>query len=184
MPNLIDNRERDTILAALRHYQADATVAKVSDEIGELATNGGTQDPLSLDEIDELCERINLDYGAELATWIPTCAAILSTEGRSYDEVAADIDSATKSRVRHLVSERMNPIADHVDAARYRFLRSRDLDTIDKGGVFAGRTPENTVLNGEDLDRAVDAAMAPRTSVAQCAARPSARSSITSTATA
>lgn len=46
------------------------------------------------------------------------------------------------------------------DAARYRWLRDRDLDTIDKGGVFAGRTPDNVVLNGEDLDRAVDWGMA------------------------
>ena len=46
------------------------------------------------------------------------------------------------------------------DAARYRYLRDRDLDTIDKGGVFAGRTPQNVVLNGDDLDAAIDAAMA------------------------
>lgn len=46
-----------------------------------------------------------------------------------------------------------------LDARRYRYLRERDLDTIDKGGVFAGMTPENVVLNGDDLDRAVDAAL-------------------------
>lgn len=44
------------------------------------------------------------------------------------------------------------------DAARYRWLRSRDLDTIKAGGVFAGKTPDNVVLNGEDLDAAIDAA--------------------------
>ena len=48
---------------------------------------------------------------------------------------------------------------DARDAARYRWLRSRDLNTIVEGGVFAGLTPENVVLNGEDLDRAVDGAM-------------------------
>lgn len=46
------------------------------------------------------------------------------------------------------------------DAARYRWLRSRDLETISQGGVFAGMTPENVILNGEDLDEAVDAAIA------------------------
>mgnify|MGYP000173545714 CR=1 FL=1 len=46
------------------------------------------------------------------------------------------------------------------DAARYRFLRERDLDTIKGGGVFAGMTPDNVVLNGEDLDAAIDAARA------------------------
>jgi hypothetical protein len=45
------------------------------------------------------------------------------------------------------------------DAERYRWLRSRDLDTIDKGGVFAGMTPRNIVLNEEHLDTAIDAAL-------------------------
>ena len=45
------------------------------------------------------------------------------------------------------------------DARRYRFLRSRDLDAIVDGGVFAGKVPDNVVLNGEDLDREIDAAM-------------------------
>lgn len=45
------------------------------------------------------------------------------------------------------------------DAARYRWLRERSLDTITSGGVFAGMTPENVVLNGCDLDKEIDAAM-------------------------
>ncbi|MDM9555578.1 hypothetical protein QU926_18310 [Pseudomonas asiatica] len=48
-----------------------------------------------------------------------------------------------------------------LDAERYRWLRSRDLETISKGGVFAGLTPDNLVLNEETLDQAIDAAMAP-----------------------
>lgn len=46
------------------------------------------------------------------------------------------------------------------DAARYQWLRSRDLDTIVEGGVFAGKVPDNVVLNGDDLDAAIDAAIA------------------------
>ncbi len=45
------------------------------------------------------------------------------------------------------------------DADRYNWLRTRDLDTINQGGVFAGMTPENVILNEDDLDRAIDAAM-------------------------
>ncbi|MBV6212105.1 hypothetical protein KUU31_11405 [Pseudomonas aeruginosa] len=45
------------------------------------------------------------------------------------------------------------------DAARYRWLRERDLETISRGGVFAGMTPENIVLNLEDLDAEIDAAI-------------------------
>ena len=44
------------------------------------------------------------------------------------------------------------------DARSYRYLRTRDLETINLGGVFAGMTPVNIVLNGIDLDAAIDAA--------------------------
>lgn len=46
-----------------------------------------------------------------------------------------------------------------LDAKRYRHLREKDIDTIEKGGVFAGMTPDNYVLNGYDLDEAIDAEM-------------------------
>lgn len=45
-------------------------------------------------------------------------------------------------------------------AERYQWLRSRDLETITQGGVFAGITPQNMVLNEETLDEAIDAARA------------------------
>ncbi|HJV52771.1 MAG TPA: hypothetical protein VJ652_14990 [Noviherbaspirillum sp.] len=41
----------------------------------------------------------------------------------------------------------------------YRYLRERDLDAIHKGGVFAGLTPDNIVLNGDDLDDTIRVAM-------------------------
>lgn len=46
-----------------------------------------------------------------------------------------------------------------VDADRYRWLRERDLNTISTGGIFAGATPDNVVLNGADLDAAIDVAI-------------------------
>ncbi|MCQ8116118.1 DUF551 domain-containing protein [Methylomonas rosea] len=48
----------------------------------------------------------------------------------------------------------------HTDAERYQYLRQRPLDAIENGGVFAGMTPENIVLNGKDLDFEIDCAMA------------------------
>lgn len=48
------------------------------------------------------------------------------------------------------------------DAERYKWLRERDLETLHCGGVFAGQTPDNIVLNGETLDEAIDAAMSKR----------------------
>ena len=44
-------------------------------------------------------------------------------------------------------------------AKRYAYLRQRRFDEIEKGGVFAGMTPANVVLNGLDLDDAIDAAI-------------------------
>jgi hypothetical protein len=63
----VDERELATILAALRYWQRDGLL---SDEHGDLATPGpendiatagGTHEPLDLDEIDELCERLNCE---------------------------------------------------------------------------------------------------------------------------
>jgi hypothetical protein len=48
-----------------------------------------------------------------------------------------------------------------LDARRYRYLRNRDLETIHMGGIFAGRVPENVVVNGDDLDAAIDWEMSP-----------------------
>lgn len=44
-------------------------------------------------------------------------------------------------------------------AVNYAFLRAQSLDSVECGGVFVGKTPDNVVLNGEDLDLAVRAAM-------------------------
>jgi hypothetical protein len=49
------------------------------------------------------------------------------------------------------------PMSD--DEKRYQYLRNRPLDTITSGGVFAGLTPENIVLNGDDLDKHIDDAI-------------------------
>lgn len=51
----ISGRERDTILAALRHYQASTII---SDDIRDIANNDHDS-PLDEDEIDALCEEIN-----------------------------------------------------------------------------------------------------------------------------
>lgn len=51
-------REHATMLAALRYYQRD--MADDHDWLhGDIATDGGTLDPLTVEEIDDLCERIN-----------------------------------------------------------------------------------------------------------------------------
>ena len=63
-----------------------------------------------------------------------------------------------KTLLQQVMSTSSN--TDARDAARYRWLRARDLETICQGGVFAGMTPQNVILNGQDLDAAIDAALA------------------------
>ena len=60
------------------------------------------------------------------------------------------------------VKEHLQVSAENVltQALRYQHLRGVDLDKVYVGGVFVGLTPENIVLNGEELDQAVDAAIA------------------------
>jgi len=74
---------------------------------------------------------------------------------------AYDADGADLSAWPEKAADEIERIADELmerecDARRYRWLRSRDLDAITSGGVFAGMTPANVVLNGEDLDSAID----------------------------
>lgn len=86
----------------------------------------------------------------------------LAEQLRSYaDDIAADgrayVPAFMREAASRLVAQR-NATTER-DAARYRYLRERDLDTIEKGGIFAGRTPDNVVVNGDDLDAAIDAAL-------------------------
>jgi len=63
-PLLITKRELATILTGLRLYQAEnlqGTDGAADEATREIATDAGLFEPLSSDEIDELCERLNLD---------------------------------------------------------------------------------------------------------------------------
>ncbi len=53
---VVSDRELHTVLAALRWWQGER---HHDYGINDIATNGGTCKPLTLDEIDALCERIN-----------------------------------------------------------------------------------------------------------------------------
>ena len=83
---------------------------------------------------------------------------------RAEEEGPVVVTTNSRHPRPHLAEPRLTyrgvPLDDYTDAERYRFLRERDLDAIYLGGVFAGKTPDNLVLNGDDLDAAVDAARA------------------------
>lgn len=54
----LDDAEHATILAALRYWQAQDD-QMIDDDLANIASNGGTVQPLTAGEIDALCERIN-----------------------------------------------------------------------------------------------------------------------------
>ena len=56
---LLNARELATVLAALRLWQE--TVNRHEEPMWEIATDDGMIEPLSDDEIDELCERLNTE---------------------------------------------------------------------------------------------------------------------------
>jgi hypothetical protein len=57
----LDDRQHATILAALRFWQEreQTDERNRSGAIADIATNGGTLEPLRLHEIDDLCESFN-----------------------------------------------------------------------------------------------------------------------------
>ena len=58
----LEGRELATVLAALRYYQAENLQddGAVADQAaGDIASDGGRVQPLTRDEIDTLCERLN-----------------------------------------------------------------------------------------------------------------------------
>ncbi len=95
--------------------------------------------------MDRIAEHTK-DAGGPLEDWTPA-------------ECPSEVIDDLVDMIESLQACGAKPAADVLaDAERYRWLRARDLDTIHKGGVFAGMTPDNVVLNGEDLDNAVDVA--------------------------
>ena len=66
-PLLVNRRELATILAALRYHQAEnmQDAGDIADPaIANIATDDGMVMPLSDGEVDELCERLNLEQPA------------------------------------------------------------------------------------------------------------------------
>ncbi|HHE1116524.1 TPA: ead/Ea22-like family protein, partial [Pseudomonas aeruginosa] len=92
-----------------------------------------------LDEIDRLkaenCAHKDTQKHCEwLAQDLKECASVLP--GTYYMDPPDGGNVSIPEQIRRMAK----------DAARYRWLRERDLETIRQGGVFAGMTPENIVL--------------------------------------
>ena len=103
----VDNRELATILAALRYYQRTGVCLDarngdliIPEEERDVATDGGTLEPLDENEIDELCERVNCEPSAlvdQLVAALERASAACDSEGNDYDwagEVENVLDAA------------------------------------------------------------------------------------------
>jgi len=56
----LNERELATVLAALRCWQKELTSTGIPEDADDIL---GERDPLTLDEIDDLCERLNFSGG-------------------------------------------------------------------------------------------------------------------------
>ena len=89
------------------------------------------------------------------------CKVLNEDPKHSAESMLSTIKSLYLERIKNIELKKQLSEAQSykADAERYRWLRNRDLDQINLGGVFAGMTPENIVLNELDLDEAIDQAM-------------------------
>lgn len=55
----LTHAELSTVLAALRHWQARLATTTIEERFEAIATDGGTIQPLNVEQIDALCERLN-----------------------------------------------------------------------------------------------------------------------------
>lgn len=62
-PPFLTGRERDTVLAALRLWQATAAT-DINGDILAIAAGAYEHPPLDGSEIDALCERLNVEQGS------------------------------------------------------------------------------------------------------------------------
>ena len=96
------------------------------------------------------------------AGWVP---CVITYEGAHPEEIAYGpqimMDRLKKWLDRYF-EMRAHPTTQGLeqDAARYRWLRSRDVNAISQGGVFIGVTPDNYVINEEHADQYIDTAIA------------------------
>lgn len=122
----ISDRERATILAALRYHQAENlqdTTAIPDQAIREIATDGGRLAPLDAGEVDDLCERINasLVKVAVKGFWIEAPRKVSDPDPLYrvlyvIDLNAADPEEAARKAHRYMASPTsMAPSLDVID---------------------------------------------------------------------
>jgi hypothetical protein len=90
----VDDRQLATILAALRFHQAENLqgAGEILDlPTREIATDGGRLETLGFEDVNQLCERLNLgDQGSYSRQWrCPECHRVLNCSYEDLAEVGA-----------------------------------------------------------------------------------------------
>ena len=85
-------------------------------------------------------------------------AALLRETTDDSEEIAQNMDDAAAALERLSAAPAVREVRNY--AIGYAILRNAPIDAIKSGGVFAGRTPDNVVINGVDLDAATFGAAA------------------------
>lgn len=131
---------------------------------------GPWANPEAGENLSELLDAGENNFDSDNITHLQTLYNNLARLLRTAPNFHGRVISGMCHVIMYEKNEILDPGSDCIDlhprfaecaknANRYLWLRARDLDTITVGGVFAGATPDNVVLNGEDLDLAIDVAM-------------------------
>lgn len=118
-------------------------------------------------KILELADKYRIDYGGDYSRNAKEHELDLLAFVRAVLPSPTQHPSGEVTHGNTTMDECMASLLDRLEVAevyadRYRYLRERPLDAVSSGGVFAGKTPDNVVLNGADLDAAIDAARTQR----------------------
>lgn len=115
----------------------------------EIEDQGGRKHMLHPDSIASISEAGTSSQWHGIRAYVRMRGGSIIESRSSVDEIRAQLKKLAEPAALPLELLRF--------AQRYAFLRERPLDAIHSGGVFVGRTPQNVVLNGDDLDEAIDA---------------------------
>lgn len=140
-----------------RAEAANAVTGRVAVELSITSAEGSSQEEINavtlfyglatpsvlLGVIDDLC------HHKAMCQTLTAQVAVLQSDANSWQSGYV--------RGRRMAAKLS--LAERKNLDRYLWLRRRDLNSIQAGGVFAGMTPRNVVLNGKDLDKAIDDAM-------------------------
>lgn len=150
-----------------------AALDGVLDAIGDLTANT-SQSPAPRDtcaEMRALCSNCGGtgDIYSIDGEWRGRCDCAASAWSREIgSRNIFDIGTIKRWRIRPTAEATMDEYAagEYVKfsdvkalvrfAGRYIHLRNKQHDTLGNGGLFAGLTPDNVVINGADLDRMID----------------------------